>query len=63
MNLASRLEGQCKTYGVSIIVGEDTQLGAPDFAFVELDLHCRLPVPQRGDSLRAATRQRTRGDS
>jgi adenylate cyclase len=38
VNLASRLEGQCKTYGVSIIVGEDTQLGAPDFAFVELDL-------------------------
>ena len=38
MNLASRLEGQCKTYGVSIIVGEDTRQGAPDFAFVELDL-------------------------
>jgi adenylate cyclase len=38
VNLASRLEGQCKTYGVSIIVGEDTQAGAPDYAFVELDI-------------------------
>jgi adenylate cyclase len=38
VNLASRLEGQCKTYAVSIIVGEDTRRGAPDYAFVELDL-------------------------
>jgi adenylate cyclase len=38
VNLASRLEGLCKVYGVSIIVGEDTQAGAPEFAFVELDL-------------------------
>jgi adenylate cyclase len=38
VNLASRLEGLCKLYGVAIIVGEDTQAAAPDFAFVELDL-------------------------
>ena len=38
VNLASRLEGQCKTYGVAVIVGEDTQRLAPDFAYIELDL-------------------------
>ncbi|QQS12419.1 MAG: adenylate/guanylate cyclase domain-containing protein [Rhodospirillales bacterium] len=38
VNLASRLEGQCKTYGVGIIVGDDTREAAPDFAYVELDL-------------------------
>ena len=30
VNLASRLEGQCKTYGVDIIVGDDTRQRAPD---------------------------------
>ena len=38
VNLASRLEGQSKTYGVSIVVGEDTLKAAPDFAALELDL-------------------------
>ncbi|MCW5745173.1 MAG: adenylate/guanylate cyclase domain-containing protein [Alphaproteobacteria bacterium] len=38
VNLASRLEGQCKGYGVSIIAGDDTKQRAPSFAFVELDL-------------------------
>jgi adenylate cyclase len=38
VNLASRLEGQCKTYGVGIIVGENTCKQVPDFATVELDL-------------------------
>ncbi|WP_178130828.1 CHASE2 domain-containing protein [Reyranella sp. CPCC 100927] len=38
VNLASRLEGQCKVYGVAIIVGEDTRRSAPDFACIELDL-------------------------
>ena len=38
VNVASRLEGQSKTYDVSAIVGESTTARAPDFAFLELDL-------------------------
>lgn len=38
VNLASRLEGQSKTYGVDIVVGETTKVAAPGFAFLELDL-------------------------
>ncbi len=38
VNLASRLEGQCKTYGVGIIVGDNTCQQIPDFATIELDL-------------------------
>ena len=38
VNLASRLEGQCKEYGVPIIIGEDTYLAAPEFAAMELDM-------------------------
>ncbi len=38
MNLASRLEGQTKTYGVDIIIGENTQKLVPDFATLELDV-------------------------
>ncbi len=38
VNLASRLEGQSKTYGVNIIVGEETAEKISDFALVELDL-------------------------
>lgn len=38
VNLAARLEGQCKTYAVGTIVGEATALAAPQFALVELDL-------------------------
>jgi adenylate cyclase len=36
--IASRLEGQSKTYGVPIIVGEETVNSTPDFAWFELDL-------------------------
>jgi adenylate cyclase len=38
VNVASRLEGQSKTYGVVTVVGEDTTTRAPGFAFLELDI-------------------------
>jgi adenylate cyclase len=38
VNLASRLEGQSKTYGVSIVIGEPTREAAPSWAALELDL-------------------------
>ena len=38
VNLASRLEGQCKTYGVGIIIGRKTREEVEDYATLELDL-------------------------
>jgi adenylate cyclase len=38
VNLASRLEGITKVYGVGIAVGEATRAAAPGFAYRELDL-------------------------
>ncbi len=38
VNLASRLEGQTKEYGFSIILGESTAVEVPDYAMIELDL-------------------------
>ncbi|MEO0391897.1 MAG: adenylate/guanylate cyclase domain-containing protein [Pseudomonadota bacterium] len=38
VNLAARLEGQTKSYGMAVIVGETTQAAIPDFATIELDL-------------------------
>ncbi|MHA1537553.1 MAG: CHASE2 domain-containing protein [Alphaproteobacteria bacterium] len=38
VNLASRLEGQSKTYRFDIIVGEKTRAAAPGFAMIEIDL-------------------------
>ncbi|HUN53283.1 MAG TPA: adenylate/guanylate cyclase domain-containing protein, partial [Candidatus Sulfotelmatobacter sp.] len=38
VNLAARLESLSKSYGVPIIVGEETVSGAGDFAVIELDL-------------------------
>jgi len=37
VNLASRLEGLTKVYGVGILVGEETKQAAPDFLFREID--------------------------
>lgn len=38
VNLAARLEGQCKTYGVEIVISESTRDEVPDYAVLELDL-------------------------
>ncbi len=38
VNLAARLEGQSKTYGVDIVIGENTFARAGAFATIELDL-------------------------
>jgi adenylate cyclase len=38
VNLASRLEGQSKTYGVPIVIGENTRARLNGFAALELDL-------------------------
>jgi adenylate cyclase len=38
VNVASRLEGQTRSYAVDIVVGESTQAAAPEFAYLELDL-------------------------
>ncbi len=38
VNLASRLEGITKQYGVGVIVGENTKNAVPDFVYRELDL-------------------------
>jgi len=37
VNLASRLEGQSKTYGVDIVIGENTARAAASLAILELD--------------------------
>ncbi|WP_417789098.1 CHASE2 domain-containing protein [Terasakiella pusilla] len=38
VNLASRLEGQSKAYGVTIVIGESTYKNVLDLACIELDL-------------------------
>lgn len=38
VNLAARLEGQCKTYAVDIILGENSVARAPGLTVLELDL-------------------------
>jgi adenylate cyclase len=38
VNLASRLEGQTKNYGINILIGEATKEKVEDFAVLEIDL-------------------------
>ena len=38
VNVASRLEGQQKTYGVTVIIGQETRDLVPEYASLELDL-------------------------
>ena len=53
VNLASRLEGQSKSYGVKIIIGESTANGlSDDFVKVELDL---IAVKGKVDGVRIYT--------
>lgn len=52
VNLASRLEGQSKTYHVTIIIGEDTRAAAPSWAALELDL---IAVKGKHDAVRIYT--------
>lgn len=49
VNLASRLEGQSKHYGVQVVVGETTQQRVKGLAFIELDRVCVLgkQTPER----------------
>jgi adenylate cyclase len=52
VNLASRLEGQSKTYGVAIVIGEATRDAAPDWAALELDL---IAVKGKEEAVRVYT--------
>lgn len=52
VNVAARLEGQTKTYGVRIIVGEATVAQAPGFAFLETDL---ITVKGKTEAVRVYT--------
>jgi adenylate cyclase len=52
VNLASRLEGQTKTYGLSIIIGEATREAAPAWAALELD---RIAVKGKEEAVRIYT--------
>ncbi len=58
VNLASRLEGQSKTYGLSIVIGEATRRGPRTYwAALELDLVAVTGKQGGGADLYAARRQ------
>ena len=48
VNVASRLEGRTKTYGVGILVGEATRKAVPDMVFREVD---RIRVKGKDEAL------------
>lgn len=52
VNLAARLEGQSKSYGVMIVIGETTRDGADNYATLELDL---IKVKGKNDAVRIFT--------
>ncbi len=52
VNLASRLEGQTKNYGVNILIGEDTAESVSDLALLELDM---IQVKGRNKPIRIYT--------
>ena len=52
VNLASRLEGQSKLYGVDIVLGETTRTAAPGWAALELDL---IAVKGKAEAVRVYT--------
>ena len=52
VNLASRLEGQSKIYGVTIVLGQETQAEAGDLAALELDV---VAVKGRAEAVRIHT--------
>jgi adenylate cyclase len=52
VNLASRLEGQSKTYHLTIVIGETTRAAAPSWAALELDL---IAVKGKRDAVRIYT--------
>jgi class 3 adenylate cyclase len=49
VNLASRIESQSGNYGVGIVISDETQAGAPDFATLELD---RIIVKGKSEPVR-----------
>jgi adenylate cyclase len=52
VNLASRLESQSKNYGVTMVIGEETQRHVADFATIELDL---IAVKGKAEAVRIYT--------
>lgn len=53
VNLAARLEGQSKNYGVGIVIGEDTKvIVSEEFAILELDL---IAVKGKAEAVRIHT--------
>ncbi len=52
VNLASRLEGQSKTYALAIVIGEATRDAAPSWAALELDL---IAVKGKAEAVRIYT--------
>jgi adenylate cyclase len=52
VNLAARLEGHNKTYGVSIVLGEATRAAVPFWAALELD---RIAIRGRAEAVRIYT--------